>query len=139
MLEIDENKKRVIIQHDGQVVIYNDNARIDTDGTTSRFEGYYLIDDESVMKLCAMRNDASYLRVHQFWIGHTNFFSITKRDDFDAKIKEINEYIDRKLKSHKDYEEQIEKLKYRVFTLEHQIEKFNSTRHWWERKLKIKE
>lgn len=139
MIEIDENKKRVIIQHDGQVVIYNDNARIDTDGTTSRFEGYYLIDDESVMKLCAMRNDASYLRVHQFWIGRTNFFSITKRDDFDAKIKEINEYIDRNLKSHEDYEKQIEKLKGRVSTLEYQIEKFNSTRHWWERKLKIKE
>lgn len=67
------------------------------------------------------------------------FFSITKHDDFDAKIKEINEYIDLNLKSHEDYEKQIERLKERVFTLEYQIEKFNSTRHWWERKLKIKE
>ena len=101
-------------------------------------EGDYLIDAESVMKLCAMRNDASYLRVHEFWIDRT-LFSITKQDDFDAKIKEINEYIDRKLKSSEDYEKQIEELKNRVFTLEYQIEKFNSSRHWWERKLKIKE
>lgn len=74
MSEINENKKRVIIQHDGQVVIYNDNARIDADGTTSRIEGYYLIDDESVMKLCAMRIDISYLRVNAFWINRTTFY-----------------------------------------------------------------
>lgn len=74
MIEIDENKKRVIIQHDGQVVVYNDNAKIDAHGITSPFEGYYLIDNESVMKLCAMQNDASYLRVHQFWINRTNLF-----------------------------------------------------------------
>lgn len=139
MIEVDEKKKRVIIQNDGQVVVYNDNARIDAHEITSPLEGYYLIDNESVMMLCSMRNDASYLRVHDFWVGHTNFFSITKHDDFDAKIKEINEYIDRKLKSTEDYEKQIAKLKERVFTLENQIEKFNSSRNWWERKLKIKE
>lgn len=138
MIEVDE-KKRVIIQNDGQVVINNHNARIDAHGTTSRIEGDYLIDDESVMKLCAIQNDASYLRVHQFWCNRALFLSITKHDDFDAKIKEINEYIDRKLKSHKDFEKQIDELKNRVFTLEYQIEKFNSSRHWWERKLKIKE
>lgn len=139
MIEIDENKKRVIIQHDGQVVVYNDNARIDAHGITSPFEGYYLIDNESVMKLCAMQNGASYLRVHQFWINRTHCFSITKHDDFDAKIKEINEFLDRNIESHEDNEKQIEELKNRVSTLENQIKKFNSTRHWWERKLKIKE
>lgn len=139
MIEIDEKKKRIIIENDGQVVIYNDNARIDDHGTTSRFEGDYLIDTESVMKLCAMRNDSSYLRVRNFWVGHTNFFFATKHDDFDAKIKEINEFLDRNLQSHEDNEKQIEELKNRVSTLENQIKKFNSTRHWWERKLKIKE
>lgn len=139
MIEIDENKKRVIIQNDGQVVVYNDNAKIDANGTTSRFEGYYLIDDDSVIKLCALQDDISYLRVNQFWIGRTHFFSVTKHDDFDAKIKEINEFLDRNMQSSKDNEKQIEELKNRVFTLEDQIAKFNSTRHWWERKLKIKE
>lgn len=138
MNEINRDK-RVVIQDDGQVVIYNDNARIDANGTTSRIEGVYLIDNESVMKLCAMRNDASYLRVRDFWVGHANFFFATKHDDFDAKIKEINEFICRNLQSSEDNEKQIAKLKDRVFTLEYQIEKFNSTRHWWERKLKIKE
>ncbi len=139
MNEIDKKKKRVIIQDDGQVVVYNDNAIIDAHGTTSRFEGDYLIDKESVMKLCAMRNDTSYLQVHDFWIGRTNFFSISKHDDFNAKIKEINECIDHNLQSSEDLEKQIEELKKRISTFEHQIKKFNSTRHWWERKLKIKE
>ena len=139
MIEIDENKKRVVIQDDDQVVVYNDNARIDTNGTTSRIEGYYLIDAESVMKLCALQNDITYLRVNEFWIGRNIFFSITKHDDFDAKIKEIKEYIERRLKSKEDYEEKIQKLKNRIFALEYQIEKFNSSRHWWEHKLKINE
>ena len=139
MIEIDENKKKVVIRCDGQVVVYNDYARIDTNGITSPIEGYYLIDAESVMKLCALQNDISYLRVNEFWINRTNFFSITKHDDFDAKIKEIKEYIERHLKSNEDCEEKIQKLKNRIFTLEYQIEKFNSSRHWWERKLKIKE
>ena len=139
MIEIDENKKRVIIQNDGQVVVYNDNARVDANGTTSRIEGYYLIDDDSVMKLCALQDDISYLRVNMFWINRTHFFSITKHDDFDAKIKEINEFLDRNLQSSENNEKQIQKLKDRVSTLEYQIKKFNSTRHWWERKLKIKE
>lgn len=139
MIEIDEKKKKVVIQDDGKVVVYNDNARIDANGITSPFNGYFLIDYESVMKLCAMQNDASYLRIQQFWINRTHFFSITKHDDFDAKIKEINEFLDRNLKSHEDNEKQIDELKNRVSTLENQIKKFNSTRHWWERKLKIKE
>ena len=135
MIEIDENKKRVVIQDDGQVVIYNDNARIDAHGPISRLEGYYVIDHKSVMKLCAMRNDASYLLVRNF----THFFSITKHDDFDAKIKEIDEILTRNLQSSEDYEKQIKVLKDRISTLEYQIEKFNFTRNWWERKLKIKE
>lgn len=146
MSEINENEKRVVIQNDGQVVVYNDNARIDANGATSRIEGYYLIDDDSVMKLCALQDDISYLRVNTFWINRTHFFSVTKHDDFDAKIKEINEILTRNLHACEDREKQIEnlkdrivKLKDRVFTLEHEIKKFNSTRHWWERKLKIKE
>lgn len=138
MIEINKNK-RVVIQNDGQVAVYNDNARIDANGTTSRIEGDYLIDDDSVLKLCALQDDISYLRVNIFWINRTHFFSVTKHDDFDAKIKEINEFLTRHLQSSEDYEKQIDKLKDRVSALEHQIKKFNSTRHWWERKLKIKE
>lgn len=104
MSEINKNEKRVVIQNDGQVVVYNNNARIDANGTTSRFEGDYLIDDESVMELCALQDDISYLRVNTFWINRTHFFSVTKHDDFDAKIKEINEWIGRHLQSSEDNE-----------------------------------
>lgn len=138
MSEINK-EKRVVIQNDGQVVVYNDNARIDANGTTSRIEGYYLIDDDSVLKLCALQDDISYLRVNLFWINRSHFFSITKHDDFDAKIKEINEFLTLHLQSSEDSEKQIEELKDRVSALEYQIKKFNSSRHWWERKLKIKE
>lgn len=138
MIEINKNK-RVVIQNDGQVAVYNDNARIDANGTTSRIEGDYLIDDNSVLKLCALQDDISYLRVNTFWINRTHLFSVTKHDDFDAKIKEIDEILTRNLQLSEDYERQIKKLKDRISTLEYQIEKFNFTRYWWERKLKIKE
>lgn len=139
MIEIDKEKKRVIIHDDGEVVVYNDNAKIDVHGATSLIEGDYLINEDSVIKLLAMQNDISCLRVHDYMTGHTSFFSATKHNDFDAKMKEITEYIDRNRKSHKDYERQIFDLKNKIESLKEQIFQFNSTRLWYERILKIKE
>lgn len=138
MIDINEYKL-VTIWDDGQVVVTNDNARIDAKETTSRIEGYYLIDADSVLKLLALQNDISFLRVNYFELGRTSFFSATKSDVFDAKIKEIKEYIEKGLPDVEKYKDENYDLKTRFRKLEGQIEEFNSTRHWWERKLKIKE
>ena len=137
MIEINENKS-VTIWDDGQVVVTNDNARIDAKETTSRIEGHYLIDADSVLKLLALQNDKSFLRVNSFMLGRTSFFSATKSDVFDAKIKEIKEYIEKELPDAKKYIDENNNLKTRIRALERQIEDFNLSRHWWERKLTIK-
>lgn len=137
MIEINE-KKLVTIWDDGQVVVTNDNARIDAKETTSRIEGHYLIDADSVLKLLALQNDMSFLRVNSFMLGRTTFFSVTKSDVFDAKIKEFKEYIEKDLPDVEKYKDENYDLKTRIRALERQIEDFNLSRYWWERKLTIK-
>lgn len=137
MIEINE-KKLVTIWNDGQVVVTNDNARIYAKETTSSIEGHYLIDADSVLLLLALQNDMSFLRVNDFMLGRTSFFSVTKSDVFDAKIKEIKEYIEKDLPDVEKYKDENYNLKTRIRALERQIEDFNLTRYWWERKLTIK-
>ena len=137
MIEINE-KKSVTIWNDGQVVVTNDNAQIDANETTSRIEGHYLIDSDSVLKLLALQNDMSFLFVRSFMLGRTSFFSVTKSDVFDAKIKEIKEYIEKDLPDVEKYRDENYDLKTRIRALERQIEDFNLSRHWWECKLTIK-
>ena len=137
MIEINE-KKSVTIWNDGQVVVTNDNAQIDANETTSRIEGHYLIDSESVLKLLALQNDMSFLLVRSFMLGRTSFFSVTKDNDFDAKIKEMKEFIEKDLPDLEKYRDENYDLKTRIRALERQIEDFNLSRHWWERKLTIK-
>lgn len=137
MIEINV-KKLVTIWNDGQVVVTNDNARIDAKETTSRIEGHYLIDADSVLKLLALQNDISFLRVNSFMLGSTSIFSVTKSNVFDAKIKELKEYIEKDLPEVKKYRDENYDLKTRIRALERQIEDFNLSRYWWERKLTIK-
>ena len=137
MIEINE-KKSVTIWNDGQVVVTNDNARIDANETTSRIEGHYLIDSDSVLKLLALQNDMSFLLVRSFMLGRTSFFSVTKEKDFDAKIKEMKEFIEKDLPVAEKYRNENYDLKTRIRALERQIEDFNLSRYWWERKLTIK-
>ena len=137
MIEINE-KKSVTIWNDGQVVVTNDNARIDANETTSRIEGHYLIDSDSVLKLLALQNDMSFLLVRSFMLGRTSFFSVTKEKDFDAKIKEMKEFIEKDLPVAEKYRNENYDLKTRIRALERQIQDFNLSRYWWERKLTIK-
>jgi hypothetical protein len=63
----------------------------------------------------------------------------TNNEDFIAKFEELKNTIEDDVKNTKANKFIIEELRARVFSLKDQIEKFNSSRHCWERKLKIKE
>ena len=138
IIEIDE-RKSVYVQDDGQVVVNNDNAQITANETTSKIDGVYHIDEDSILKLLALQNDMSYLKVRSAWTANWHLFSVTKHDDFDAKIKEIKENLEMGNTELENYRKANSNLNTRISNLERQIEKFNNTRHWWERKLKIKE
>lgn len=137
MIEIDE-KKRVYIKDNGNVVVKNDNATIDANATTTTIDGDYIIDGDSVLKLMALRHETSCLRVRHFWIGRTSFFSISTQDIFDEKINEIKETLEINVAAAEDLKKKNFELNDRIADLKRQVAKFNNSRYWWERKLTIK-
>lgn len=152
-----KNERRVIIDENGKMTIYNDNATITADSTSYKLTGDYHIGADSVLRLLANAGTKSYLKERVFYTGHCNTLLLSKDEDilqhfdemerrckvtydtYEEKIKRLEHKIDELTKLLIEKDEQIENRKNSCFTLEYQIEKFNSTRHWWERKLKIKE
>lgn len=138
MIEINKNK-RVVINEDGKVIISNDNALIEEHGTHSDISGNYAIDDISVCRLMTALNGSHTIKETSIIYGLRHFSIFTNDEGINAKFEEFKNIIDGDVKNNEAYKSKIEELRARVFTLECQIEQFNSTRHWWERKLKIKE
>lgn len=152
-----KDKRRVIIDENGKITIYNDNATITADSTSYELTGDYHINADSVLRLLANEGTKSYLKERTFYTGHFQTLILSKDEDilqyfdkmesrckvtydtYEEKIKRLEHKIDELTKLLIEKDEQLENRKNRVFALEYQIEKFNATRHWWERKLKIKE
>lgn len=136
MIEINRNK-RVIINEDGKVIISNDNALIEEHATHSDITGNYAIDDMSVLKLMTALNDVHIVKETDLRCGHRFLSIFTNDEGINAKFEELKNTIEGDVKNNGVYKNKITELQNRVFALEHQIEKFNFTRHWWERKLTI--
>lgn len=138
MIEINRNK-RVVLSEDGKVIISNDNALIEDHATHTDITGNYAIDDMSVLRLMAALNGTHTIKETSLRYGDRLLSIFTNDEDFNAKFEELKNTIEGDVKNNGIYKSEIAKLQRRVFALEYQIERFNSTRHWWERKLKIKE
>ena len=137
MIEINK-KKRVVINEDGKVIISNDNALIEEHVTHTDITGNYVIDDISVLRLMTALNGVHTIKETDLRCG-SRFLSIFTNDEgINAKFEELKNTIEGDVKNNGVYKNKITELQNRVFALEYQIEQFNSTRHWWERKLKIK-
>lgn len=137
MIEINKNK-RVEINEDGKVIISNDNALIEEHGTHSDISGNYAIDDISVLRLMTALNGTHTIKETYLRCDHRVLYIFTNNEDLNAKFEELKNTIDANVINDTACKLKIKALGDRVTTLEHQIEQFNSTRHWWERKLKIK-
>ena len=138
MIEINKNK-RVVINEDGKVIISNDNALIEDHATHSDISGNYAIDDVSVLRLMTALNGVHTIKETDLRYRNRFLYIYTNDEDIIAKFEELKNTIEGDVKNNEVYKIKIADLQNRVFSLEYQIEKFNSTRHWWERKLKIKE
>ena len=137
MIEINRNK-RVVINEDGKVIISNDNALIEEHATHSDITGNYAIDDKSVFRLMTALNGGHTVKETDLRYGHRFLSIFTNDEGINAKFEELKNAIEGDIKNNEVYKNKITELQNRVFALEFQIEKFNFTRHWWERKLTIK-
>lgn len=138
MIEINRNK-RVVINEDGKVIISNDNALIEGHDTHSDISGNYAIDDMSVLRLMTALNAIHIIKVTDLRFGHRSLSIFTNDEGINAKFEELKNTTEGDVKNNGVYKIKIAELQSRVSALEYQIDKFNSSRHWWERKLIIKE
>lgn len=138
MIEINRNK-RVVINEDGKVIISNNNALIEEHATHSDITGNYAIDDMSVLRLMTALNGVHTIKETDLRCGHRFLSIFTNDEGINAKFEELKNTIEGDVKNNGVYKVKIAELRGRVSSLEGQIDKFNATRHWWERKLKIEE
>jgi hypothetical protein len=157
MSEINENKRRVIIDENGKMTIYNDNATITADSTSYELTGDYHIGADSILRLLANAGTKSYLKERVFYTGHWDTLLLSKDEDilqhfdkmesrikatydtYEEKIKRLEHEIDRLTKLQIEKDTHLYEARSRLSNINDRINSFNSTRHWWERKLKIKE
>lgn len=139
MIEINE-KKRVRINEEGILTITNDNATWVNGDVTTEIEGNYIIDADDLRHLMVMITGQDIIVHHvDSWWYFNDFGSnprtvkdrlITTNKDIADEIEELNKAYHQRVKSEKaatdDYKE-----------LQAKIEKFNKSRHWWERKLEL--
>lgn len=93
----------------------------------------------SVLRLMTALNGVHTIKETDLRCVHRFLSIFTNDEGIKAKFEELKNTIEGDVKNNEVYRNKIMGLQSRVSALEHKIEKFNSTRHWWERKIKIKE
>lgn len=133
-----ENNKRVRINEDGILTITNDNATWVNGDVTTEIKGDYIISTDDIRRLMVMMTgqDMIIRDVHTWWYVNDykpkliNNTVITTNAAVAEEIESMHKAYDERIKSeraaHYDYDKLLEK-----------VEKFNKSRRWWERKLKL--
>lgn len=135
-----ETNKRVSINEDGVLTIINDNATWVNGDVTTEIKGDYIINADDLRRLMVMITGQDLI-VHQVdsWWYISDFDSnpktikdriITTNKDIADEIEELNKAYHQRVKSETA-------ANYDYNKLQEKVEKFNKSRHWWERKLKL--
>lgn len=151
-----KDKRRVIIDENGKITIHNDNATITADNTSFELTEDYHIGADSVLRLLANEGTKSYLKERTFYTTNFHTLLLSKDEDilqhfdkmesrckatydlYEEKIKRLEHDKDELTKLLIEKDDYINEARFRLSNINDRINSFNSTRHWWERKLKIK-
>lgn len=132
----EENNKRVRINEDGILTIINDNATWVNGDVTTDIRGDYNIGADDLRRLMVMMTgqDMMVNSVHTWW-----YASDYKPKTIDNTIITTNKAIAEEIEEmNKAYHERVKSeaaATYDYKKLREKLEKFNKTRHWWERKI----
>lgn len=141
MIEINE-QKRVNIDDSGILTIGNDNAKWVQGDTTTNIEGDYVISAESLRRLMVMmtENPMMVCDIHTNWYSHE--YTPSVYNTLITTDKDIAEEITKMNIAYKKVHDEFEIVKrerdlekFKRISFEKKIEEFNTSRHWWERKL----
>lgn len=137
-----ENNKRVSINEDGILTITNDNATWVNGDVTTDINGDYNISADDLRRLMVMMTgqDMIVRNVHTWWYID-DYKPKLVNDVINDAIITTNKAIAEEIEAmHKAYDERVKSERaatYDYNELQKKIEKFNKSRHWWERKLKL--
>lgn len=134
-----ENNKRIHINEDGILTITNDNATWVNGDVTTDIRGDYNIGADDLRRLMTMitGQDMMMITKADTWWYATDYKPktidntiITTNKAIADEIEEMNKAYHQRIKSEHAATYDYNKLKEKV-------EKFNESRHWWERKIVI--
>ena len=126
--------QRIYLDEDNKLVIITDNGKTNADGTittTIDVDKKFVVSGEDVIKLFGLVNKTDCIfpyikavRVSSYWFQTRTSCMIITKDDA------VKDALEGNAKIIESYEKKIEDLK-------QIISRYNYTRHWWERKIKI--
>ena len=133
-----ENNKRVHINADGILTITNDNATWVNGDVTTNITGDYIISEDDLRRLMVMVTDQDMMinEVDTWWYA-IDYKPKTINNRIITTNKAIAEEIEAMHKAYDEKNKSEAAANYDYKTLREKVEKFNKTRHWWERKLKL--
>lgn len=128
-------EKRIEIDYNGKLVIYNDNCTRTSNETTTKLNGDYLINADDIHKLMVLLENKHLL--HSCQITHYQLYSNTIQDfNLCSSDKELLDAVDKKLK--KTFKE-IEILSKQKDILESLINKHNEKCGLFHKEIKLPE
>lgn len=128
-------EKRIEIDYNGKLVIYNDNCTQTSNETTTKLNGDYLINADDIHKLMVLLENKHLL--HSCQITHYQLYSNTIQDfNLCSSDKELLDAVDKKLK--KTFKE-IEVLSKQKDILESLINKHNEKCVLFHKEIKLPE
>lgn len=143
-------EQRIYLDEDNKLVVITDNGKTSADGTITTkidIDKGFVVSGEDVIKLFGLVNKTDCIfpytkevRVSDWWFQTETYCMIITKDDavkdaLEGNAKKIESYE----KEIKDLKRDLEKSKVSTnFKEVNQIiSKYNNTRRWWERKIKI--
>ena len=149
-------EKKVYLDKNNKLVVVTDNGKQGSNGITTKIEGDFIIQADDVVKLFALVNNTDvvypfegYVPVTD-WYFHSDFRTMLITHDGCVmeqvksvlkKIKEQEEEVKELRKENKSLNTSLTEQKVNATDtserIKESIEKFNNSRHWWERKISI--
>lgn len=152
------SEQRIYFNDENKLVIETNNCKNIDGELRTKVDGIFYADGETVAKLFSLINKENYSYPHSICIQgtFTSYYELVNEllviDDNCASVIELQEKNIKELEQDKKELEQ-DKIKLntalktqadtlldlsnKLVELGNKITKFNDTRHWWERKIKI--
>ena len=142
-----EAKKRVRIDDSGILSISSDNATWVNGDVTTDIEGEYSISADDLRRLMVMMTGQDMMRVRTItntWLynhysspSSTSCTWITSNEAIAEEIEKMHVAYNKANSERENAKIENRNIKQKYNEVMTQIEKFNNSRHWWERKINI--